>query len=228
MDTDGTQEQGDVALATAEEETPETLTREEHDAAVKKAVLDATTKVNADVGRQKAEANKALKAATAAQTRVETMQREQDEAAAEAVRDDPEGTSLLKARQEARRLKAELETKNTELEEANTRNAEFEAEETKAGVEDRAKEVARRLGVKPADLVKLAKLTDGTTESIEVAASTLNKVTVEQNLNPDSGRTAGGSSQTKIEIMDRFGKGLISNVEYEKQMKAIGAHPGKG
>ena len=183
---DGKETQADATLGTEETGTPPRSYTEEE---VKKQVLDAKTSVMADAMRAKKTAEDAL-------ARLGKMVKEQEERELESYRDDPAELKRIRAEQEARQWKSELEEERkarTELEERQKQIDAGQAEYTK---ERNAREIATRLGVDVNRLIKLAKFTDGTTEAIEDIAKELKP---SNSLKPDSSKTTGsGLSDEKI------------------------------
>lgn len=186
---DGAKKGADVTLNAASKQTPN-YTQEQLD----KAVRDAKSAALADANRFQLEAGRAMKAAQAAQKRIEEIQKQELERELEAAKDEPERTARIGERQrrievesELAQTREELETANATLTEVNTR----EAEATKTRI---AQEVAERLGVNAVTLAKLAKATDGTVEAIEDMAKELPKVEEKPGGRRfDSNRSSGGN-----------------------------------
>lgn len=224
---DGTAVQDGVIPATEQKETPSSFTPEQLAQAVEKAARDARTAVMADVGRTKAEAERALKAARDATERLTRLQKEQEEAELEAAREEPDALSAIRARHEARRLKAELDTNKAELELARSQIGEYTNKEKEATKLTMSQKVAASHNVDSNLLSRLAKFTDGTEESIEAIARDLPKVqkSPEGVFKPDSNRSMGGTSRGKYDIMKDYNSGRINAVQYAEQMKAQGLTP---
>ena len=228
MVTDGTQTKTDTKLSSGKAETPKetpTFSQEQVD----KMLRDRETSIKADIGRQKAEADKALKAAQAAQKRVDEMLRRQEEAELEANKDDPAELRRIRAEQARKKAESESAEVKAQLDDANARLAEREAKDRERDKENTARDIATRLQVDPVRLAKLAKYTDGSVEAIEEVAQDLPKLNPNPppggGFRPDSNRSHGGGTRTKYEIMQDFNSGNISNVQYEEQLKAIGEKP---
>jgi len=194
MIPDGTTTQPGVTPGADKAGTPQTMSREEHEKAVQKAVLDARSAVLADVGRVRKEAADALARAQSATERLARMEKEREEAELAAARDDPEKLTAVQERQRRRQTEADLEVARTELSTHKTRLAEYETREAEATKMTRAQEIAARLNVDPARLTKLVKLTDGSPEAIEEVAKELPKVEdgKKPGFKPDSNSTVGG------------------------------------
>ena len=224
---DGTAVQDDVKLNPEKTETPQSYTSEQLEKAVEKAVRDARTAVMADVGRTKAEADKALKAATDATERLRKLQKEQEEVELEAVKEEPDLLSAIRARHEARRLKSELEAKDAKLNELEGKIGEFTNKEREAVKLTIAQKVAAARKVDVNLLTKLAKFTDGTEEAIEEIAKDLPKArkSQEEEFTPDSNRSRGGSSQNVQDVQKDYITGKITTVQYSEKMKALGVMP---
>ncbi len=174
--SDGVTVKTDVTLKSDQTQTPnvETYTKDQ----VEKMVRDARSAVGADVFRAK-------KAAEDALARLDRLETERQEADLEAAKDDPPELSRIKTEQENRRLKTELEKGTQELNEWRVEKATREKERT-------AREVATRLSLDPAELIEIAKFTDGTPEAIEAIAKKLPRGT-KKSLKPDSGSMVGGT-----------------------------------
>ena len=222
---DGLDTQTDVALGTEEKETPEPNYSQKQ---LDKAVNDAVSAGKAEVGRMRADADRALIAAKAAMERLDRQQKEQEEAEIAAAGDDNDALSAIRSRQALRHKNAELEAAKTELDEANTRLKESDTKDAEAAMAAIAEGVAVRLKVDPKTLVRMAKFTDGAVESIEEAAKTLPKVSQEANDEtrpPDSNRSRGGSSQSVQDVRKDYTSGNINAVQYAEKMKALGVIP---
>ncbi len=210
---DGPEKTQDVATSGDTKGTSEqtqTFTKED----VQKARNDAL----ADVGRYKAESAKAIKAAKAAEERINRMIKDQEEDALEAVRDEPDKVKELRARQKNRATVDKLAAVELELvdktEEIKQRD-DVIAESTK---ERNAREVATRLNVNPKLLAKLAKATDGSIEAIEAEAQDLPQLGEKKDaLVTDSGKTIGGGGgiPTDINIFKAWLESL-PQAEYER------------
>lgn len=226
---DGTNPQDGAKPGTGDAGTSQgndTFTKAQVEEAVRKARSDAM----ADVGRLRKAVDDAMKVANAATERLTRFQKDQEEAELAAVKDDPDKLTSIRARQRAKELEAQLAERDAKLSEANTKLAEYnqkEAEEAKGKV---AREVAKELEVDAATLVKLAKYTDGSLEAIKDIASTLPKKQESNNnpspnFRPDSNRTSGGASKTVMQTKQDYISGRINAVQYEEQLKALGAKP---
>jgi hypothetical protein len=187
---DGTENEQDISSAedkeTPEQE-PETFTKEQHEAELKKARSDAL----AELGRYKQNAEKAVASAKAAQDRLEQYIRDQEEQELENAKDEPERVKTLKAYQEARKIKAKLAEAQQELKDKEDELASIRSIEVESTKERNAREIATRLGVDESKAVNVAKFTDGSPEAMEAVISELPKKT-KQNLRVDSGGTGGG------------------------------------
>ncbi len=173
------------------EKEPITFTQKELEEATRKARSD----VLAEAGRYKAESERALKAAQAAQKRLDDMQRVQDEADLETHRDEPEKLSAIKERIARRKAESDLEEAMQKLNEKDEKLKELEGKEAESTKERNAREIAARLGIDANRLAKLARFTDGTTEAIEDIAKDLPKLQEKKPLTTDSGKTKGGAGK---------------------------------
>lgn len=217
---DGTQEGADATTSPQAAPTSEAITREQLEAAVRKARSDAL----ADFGRVK-------KAADEAAARLARYEKERDEAELSAVGDDPQKLAEVRARQQSRQSSSELERLKQELAERDAQLAELRSQSAEAIRARTVAEMASKHGVDAAILERLAKRTDGTAEAIEELAQSLPKAGAPSTnpgapvLRPDSNRSRGGSPLTKYQIMQNFTSGKITNEEYARQMAAIGERP---
>ena len=224
METDGTQTQDDVKLNPEKEQTPQTYTKEQ----VEKLVRDARTAVQADVGRMRTEADKALKAAQSASERLLRLQKEQDDRELDAAKDNPPIQTAIQERQRRRQAESDLQVAQDKLNETNSKLQELSNKEKEVARERITHEIATRLNVDPARLVKMAKFTDGSATEIEDIAKELPKLNPSPPRNtfrPDSNETVGGSPQSVTQIQEDYVKGKISNVQYSEKMKALGKTP---
>lgn len=230
MGTDGTENQEGVIPVPDSKETPTSYTPEQVKQAVEKATRDARTAVLADAGRIKAEAERALKAARDATDRLDRMQKEQEEAELQNAQGDDDALSAIRARHESRRLKAELDARNAELEAARSQIGEYTNKEREATKQTIAQKVAASQGVDSSLLTRLAKFTDGTEESIEAIAKDLPKAQSkgpesQETFKPDSNRSRGGTPKDKYTVMKDYSAGNINAVQYKEQMNALGLTP---
>ena len=170
------------------EQNPETFTKEQLEEAGRKAKSDAL----AEVGRLKTETDKAIKAAQAAEGRIAKMLEDQDEADRTKYRDEPDKLSAINERGRRRDAEAKLANVTQELGEVEERVKAVERKESESTKERNARETAARLNVDPNLLVKLATLTDGTSEAIEAEAKFLPKLGETKALKTDTGTTTGG------------------------------------
>jgi hypothetical protein len=194
---DGQEKQSDVTLTTGNTKTPKFT-----QAQVDKAVRDATSAVGADIGRLKAESEKAMKAAQAAQARLEQMQKDQEQAELEAAREEPDKLAVIRERQARKKAEAELATERQIRTEYEARLKQTDAEKAEATRKENVKAIAAKQGVDPVKLDKLAKFTDGSLEAIEDIAKDLPKAQ-KGNLRLDPGNTLGGSV-TFEEVREAF------------------------
>jgi hypothetical protein len=169
MGKDGVANQSDATLTSGKAQTPQTISVEEHE----KALRDAKSAALADVGRLRAESEKAIKAATAANERLNALMKEREEAELATVRDDPEKLTAFQTRQRARQLESDLATRDTELNDLKARLAVFESREAESQKLTKAQEIAGKLNVDPVRLTNLAKFTNGSPEAIEEIAKAL-------------------------------------------------------
>ena len=216
---DGTTTQADAKLGTENAGTP-TYTKDQVD----KMLRDARTAAMADVGRMKTEAEKALKAASAAADRLKQLEKEREEVELEAAKDEPDRLTMIRTRQQMRQREAELAQAREELNATKTTLTELQSQRAESQKEINAREIAARLGVDLSRLVKLAKFTDGSAEAIEDLAKDLTK---NQDFHPDSNRGNGGNTRSALEIRKDFIAGKYSNnpEKYEQDLKAVGARP---
>ena len=191
MATDGTTTDAGVIPGTEKAGTPkDTYSKEE----VAKLVTEARTSALADVGRLRAEATKALTAATQAQERLNAMEQARIDEELETHRDEPAEIKRIRAEQAKKRSDAELANIREELREKNEKLAQLETEKTESSKQQIAREIAARLNVDPEKLIKFAKLTDGSAEAIGEIAQDMPKVTPRRpGLTSDSNRGSGGS-----------------------------------
>lgn len=217
---DGTTTQAGVTPNPVVTGTP-TFTQEQVD----KMVRDARTSVMADIGRQRAEAEKALKAATAAQERLSKLEAERMEAELEAAKDQPDKIRLIRESQRRKALESKLEQAETELNEHKVRLTELTQKETESRKSQISREIATRLNVDPGTLAKLAKFTDGTAEAIEDIANNLPKLNTMNTFKPDSNRTSGGTSQTVMDVKKDYIAGKINAVQRAEKLRALGETP---
>jgi len=198
MAQDGTQDRTDSKLGAGTTQTPKTYTEEEHT----KLVTEAKTSALADVGRLRAEASKALTAATAAEARIKAIEQAREEAEQEAARDDPPELRRIRAEQAKKRAESELAEAKQELNEKNELLKQRDAERVESTKERNAREIATRLNVDPVRLAKLAKFTDGTPEAIEDIAKDLPNIGEKRTpLISDSGRGSGGKGGLTVEAV---------------------------
>jgi len=182
----------------------------------------------AEMGRVRKAADEAIKKATSEATKVyQELIKQREAEDLEAVRDEPDKVATIRERQARRQKETELAEAQTKLNEANTRLQELSTKDVEANRERVTKEIAERLKVDSARLVKLAKFTDGSAEAIEEIAKEMPKLntTPPKPLRPDSSETAGGTGKTKTQIQQDFIGGKITNAQYSEKMKAIGAQP---
>ena len=201
------------------EKEPETFTREQVEERERKAKSDAL----ADVGRLKTSADNAIKAAQAAEVRVNQMLKDQEDAELEDARDDAEKLSAIRERQAKRRAESELAQAKQELSEKDEQIKQYGDKEAESTKELNAREIATRLNVDANRLAKLAKFTDGSPEAIEEIAKELPKRgEAKETLKPDSGKTTGGSGGIPTNI-ETFRKWIadMSQEEYEKRAPEI-------
>ena len=212
-ETKETQDESSESTETTSGENEETFTKGQLEEAGRKGKSDAL----AEVGRLKKATENAIKAAQAAETRVDQMIKDQEDAELKSAAGDEERMSAIKERSLRRKaesdltqLKSELDTKNEELDTANAEKA----ENTK---ERNARDAASRLGVDSKMLVKLAKFTDGSTEAIEDVAKELPKKDGGKSLKVDSGKTTGGGGGIPTDATKfRTWVGNLSQKEYEQ------------
>jgi hypothetical protein len=192
MGTDGTENQVDATLNPETTETPKTvtITKEEHE----KAVREARTAALADVGRLRKESENAVKAAQAAQLRIDKLLKEQEAAELEAASGNPEQLSAVQERQKRRRAESELESAKQQLDSANEKIKQIETEKSQTVLEQLVTKLAAKYNVSADRLSKLAKHTDGSQEEIEDLAKELPKIQTPQPLKTDSNLGNGGAS----------------------------------
>jgi len=208
---DGTATQTDAALGSGEKGTP-TFTQEQVD----KIVRERETAVMADVGRLKAEADKALNAAKGAAERLRHMEQEREQAELESAKDNPDKLSLIRTRQQVRQRETELALARDELNATKAALTEIQTRQTEDSREKHVETIAVRLQVDPSRLAKLAKFTDGTAEAIEAIAKELPKKTPVGPAKPDSNVTTGGG--TRIPTLEEVKS--VSPEEFERKIKA--------
>jgi len=157
---------------------------------VDKAVRDARSAALADVGRLQKESSNALKAAQAAQERVNQMVKEQEARELEEAKDDPDRLSIVTERQKRRALESELGKVRLDLQEKETTLQQLQSETTETKRTRLVEQTASRFKVDVSRLAKLAKYTEGSIEAIEDLAKELSAQPV---LKPDSGGAIGGA-----------------------------------
>ena len=191
MTMDGTKTQTDLKLGSGKEGTPkETYSKEE----VAKLVTEAKTSALADVGRFRAEATKALTAATKAEERIKAIEQARIDAELESHKDDPAELRRIRAEQKTKKAEDDLATANLELTEHKEKLTKYETESKEANLSQIVREIATRVGVDPEKLSKHAKATDGSSGAIEDIAKDLPKVTsAKPGFKPDSNRSLGGN-----------------------------------
>ncbi len=176
------------------EQNPETFTKEQMVEAGRKAKSD----VLAEFGRLKTSTEVAIKSAQAAQARIERMQEEQDELDRAKYRDEPDKLSAITERIGRRNAETKLAKAEQDLSELGGRVEAAERKESESTKERNAREIATRLNVNPTLLAKLAKLTDGSLEAIEVEANGLPRLgETKPSLKTDDGKTSGVTSGKK-------------------------------
>ena len=167
-DTQGTSGQG-----------TETFTKEQ----VTKMRSDAL----AEVGRYKIATEKAIKAAEAAEERLNRQIKDFEESELEAARDDTDALSRIKSKQKQREQESKLAEKERELSE---KEAKVNESLSKVAEYER-RETANRVAAKHSvNLETLLKFTDGSSEAMEELALSLPK-RAGTSLIPDSGKTTG-------------------------------------
>ena len=171
-------------------ETTQTFTKEQVEERERKAKSDAL----ADIGRYKKSADNAIKAAQAAEERINRMLKQQEEDELAAHSDEPDRLAVIRERQTRRTAESELAKTKQELEEEKAKTQEAQQAEAKSTQERNAREIATRLGV---DAKTLMKFTDGSTEAMEELAKVLPKKGEARTLTPDSGKTTGGGKTFK-------------------------------
>ena len=196
---------------------PETFTREQHEAELRKARSDAL----AEVGRYKQSAEKAVSSAKAAQERLEQYIRDQEEQELEAAKDEPERVKTLKAYQEVRKTKADLAKAQQELKDKEDELSTIRSQEAESTKERKAREIATRLGKDESRAVNVAKFTDGSPEAMEAVISELPSKT-KPALKPDTGGQVGtgGAIPTNLEQFKKWVAGL-SQSEFERRKDEI-------
>lgn len=215
-ETKETQDESSESTEDTSDKDEETFTKEQLGEAERKGKSDAL----AEVGRMKKSTENAIKAAQAAETRIDQMIKDQEDAELRAAAGDDEKLSAIKERQLRRVVEANLVKMTSELSEKKEELETANAEKAKNAKERNAREVASRLGVDTKLLVKLAAFTDDTIEAIEEIAKSLPKKGDTKTLKVDSGKTTGGGTTLtvkQIEAMspeERFNRGdEIAKVE---------------
>ncbi len=196
------------------DKTEETFTKKQRDEDVRKAKSDAL----AEVGRYKTSAEKAIRDAQAAKTRIEQMLKDQDDADLENSRDDAEKLTAIRERQARRKAEDELAEVKRERDEKDERIKQFDETEAESTKERNAREIATRLDVDANRLANLAKFTDGSPEAIEEIAKELpKKGEPKEPLKVDSSKTIGGSEDlSSLSQLERAGREL----KLAKQMQS--------
>ena len=204
-DTKETQDESSEDTKGTSEQDEETFTKEQLQEAERKGKSDAL----AEAGRLKKATENAIKAAQAAETRVDQMIKDQEDAELRAAAGDEERMSAIKERSLRRKAesdltqtKSELDTKKEELDTAN-------AEKTENAKERNARDAASRLGVDTKLLIKLVKSTDGSTEAIEELAKALPTKEEKKSLKVDSGKTTGGGGGIPTNL-EQFKKWIVT------------------
>lgn len=205
-------------LKDTSEKEPETFSKEQVEEAERKGKSDAL----AEIGRYKTSAENAIKAAKAAGERIDRMLKEQEESELEAVRDEPDKLTQIRARQTQRQQKSDLDERERKLKESEDEHAEALKAVVESTKEQSAREIATRLNVEAKTLVKLAKFTDGSLEAMEDLAKDLPKKGEAKTLTPDSGKTIGGGQTYKSEeILKTLDPSKMSPKEISDQVKKL-------
>lgn len=229
MGTEENVAQDDLNLAPENTDTPISYTPEQLQKAIEKATRDARTAVMAEAGRVRSEGEKSLQKAQEALVRMEKIQQEQEEAELREAQDEPDALASIRVRHEARKLKADLESKSTELEMARNQLRELTDKEKEATKSSIAQKIAQSQSVNPTTLERLARFTDGSEEAIEAIARDLPKIQQTEGavprFMPDSNKSKGGASRDKYQVMKDYNSGNINAVQYAEQMRAMGLVP---
>ena len=191
MGTDETKEKQDVKTSVPPKGTSApTYTEEQVAERERKARSDALS----DLNRYKVESEKALKAAQAAEGRLNQMLKQQEEAELEAHRDDEPELRRIRAERARKKADDDLAMVTQELTEHKERLTKYETDSKELSLSQTIREIATRIGVDPEKLSKHAKATDGSSEAIEEIAKDLPKLTPPKpGLRPDSNRSLGGN-----------------------------------
>lgn len=164
---------------------------------------NARSNALAEVGRAKAEAEKATKAANDAIARLAKMEQERIDAELEAHRDEPDVARRIRAEQEAKQAKANLAAREQELNEERERTKALQEKEAGNAKVSMVNDVAKSLNVDAEKLVRLSKFTDGSRQAIEEIAKDLPKaIPPKPGLKPDSNRSVGGGLSDEQIIAD--------------------------
>ena len=222
---EGTEEKQDVITSADSKETSETetetFTKKDVDEAERKgrsngaSEMGRLTKLNTDL----------IKSSQAIQARLEKRDRDDEERERERYRDEPDKLTAIDERVKRRGVETELADVRQELSEKNERLQEAERKESESTKERNAREIATRLNVDPKLLVRLSKLTDGSSEAIEVEAQGLPKLSETKTLLADSGKTIGGDANF-VKIRDEMIKNPSDDAKMKRYMEAKKARGG--
>ena len=214
MELDETKETQDESSEDAKgtsDENEETFTKEQLEEAGRKGKSDAL----AEAGRMKKTTENAIKAAQAAETRIDQMIKDQEDAELKSAAGDEEKLSAIKERQLRRVAESNLAKMTSDLNEKTEELATANVEKAENAKERNARDAATRLGVDGKLLVKLAKFTDGTIEAIEEIAKSLPTKEEKKVLKVDSGKTIGGGSGKKPSLEELK---AATPAEYDKKV----------
>jgi len=198
---------------------PETFTKEQYDEGQRKAKSDAL----ADIGRYKKSADDSIRAAQAAEERINRMLKEQEDAELDANRDDADKLGTIRERQARRKAESELDKMRQELEDEKAKTVEAQEADAKHTKEQNAREVASRLEV---DAKVLLKHTDGSKEAMEDLAKELLQKGEKKTLKTVTGETIGGGSSFE-QIRDAMIKNPSNDAIMKRYIEAKKARDGQ-
>ena len=192
---------------------PQTFTKETE----AKAISDALSAAGRDaksITDKTAEAEqileKAKKVETGLRTEQEQWQKDRDEAARDAVKDDPDALKSLETKQRQRDEKAKLDDRGRVLKEGEDKHTSKVATDIETiRIFNRTKlasEVSVAKGVNVDSLLELAK--EDTRESMEATADLLIKAKVTTPLKTVTGKVMGGGDWRDLSPADKVLKGL--------------------
>ena len=201
QDTSQKEDTSAETKGTSEKE-PEPITKKD----VEKAVSDALSAAGRDaktITEKTAEAERILQNAKRIGDEAKERQKKRDEAAREAVRDDPDALKSLEEKQRQRDEAAKLVNERAELD-ADKESVKADKEQVRVQKRTQlAAEVAVEKGVNMDALIKLTQ--EDSREAMEATAELLPKTgETKPPLKTDSGTTTGGEKSPEQKLKDRY------------------------